>query len=253
MDRMSPGVIVLLLINIAVFAAERLVPGWRAPFVLNGAFWFSGNENFAPWQLFTYMFLHADFGHLFMNMFALLSFGLLLERRWGTGRFLLFYLLCGIGAALIHNGVNMYQYRLLYAELVDAGMPPDAISTLMATSYGQFPAVVEKTMGELYQIYAAPMLGASGAIYGVLVAFGMLYPNAKLALLFLPVPIAAKIFVPIILAIDLLSGVTGFSLLGRGVAHFAHLGGAAVGFLLMLLWRRQDRSREFEPFAARSL
>jgi membrane associated rhomboid family serine protease len=97
-------------------------------------------------------------------------------------------------------------------------------------------------MVDLYRIYAAPMLGASGAIYGILVAFGLMYPDAKLALLFLPVPIAAKYFIPIILALDLFSGVTGFSLFGGGIAHFAHIGGALIGFLLMWYWRSRERS-----------
>jgi membrane associated rhomboid family serine protease len=92
---------------------------------------------------------------------------------------------------------------------------------------------------DLYRVYAGPMLGASGAIYGLLVAFGCLHPNAKLAMMFIPVPIAAKYFIPILLGLDLLSGVTGFSLFGASVAHFAHLGGAAIGFLLMLLWRHR--------------
>jgi membrane associated rhomboid family serine protease len=96
-------------------------------------------------------------------------------------------------------------------------------------------------MEELYRIQATPMVGASGAVYGILVAFGLLYPNAKLALLFLPVPIAAKFFIPVLLALDLLSGVTGFSLFGQSIAHFAHLGGAIIGFLLMWHWRNQER------------
>jgi membrane associated rhomboid family serine protease len=123
-------------------------------------------------------------------------------------------------------------------------MTPSAISTLLRTETGHLPAepAVEKLFFELYRIYAAPMLGASGAVYGLLVAFGCLHPNAKLALVFVPVPVAAKFFIPVLLALDLLSGVTGFSLFGAGVAHFAHLGGAAIGFLLMLLWR--DRRRD---------
>ena len=96
---------------------------------------------------------------------------------------------------------------------------------------------------DLYRIYVGPMVGASGAIYGILVAFGLLYPNAKLALLFLPVPIAAKFFIPILLALDLFSGVTGFSLFGGGIAHFAHIGGALIGFLLMWHWRKLGRTQ----------
>jgi membrane associated rhomboid family serine protease len=100
---------------------------------------------------------------------------------------------------------------------------------------------INKAAVDLYQIYSGPMLGASGAIYGILVAFGLLYPNAKLAILLIPVPVAAKYVIPTLLALDLFSGVTGFSLFGGGIAHFAHLGGALIGFLLMWHWRNQAR------------
>src|SRR5690606_4950409 len=115
------------------------------------------------------------------------------------------------------------------------------ITTLLTGGSGPMPRdpAVEAMLIDLYWIYASPMLGASGAVYGLLVAFGCLHPNARLALMFVPVPIAAKFFIPVILALDLFSGVTGFSLFGAGIAHFAHLGGAAIGFLLMLLWRNR--------------
>jgi len=188
------------------------------------------------------MFLHADLGHIFFNMFALVSFGTILEREWGATRFLIFYFLCGVGAALIQLGVNWHEAGLLHARLVAAGLTPAAISDLMATGRGSLPAdpAVKAVLVDLYRIHIAPMVGASGAIYGLLVAFGCLHPNAKLSLMFVPVPVAAKFFIPGMLLLDLFSGVTGFSLFGAGVAHFAHLGGAAIGFLLMLIWRQHD-------------
>jgi membrane associated rhomboid family serine protease len=239
MNRLSPAVLGLVIANTAVFVAGLVTPHGSEWLVDHGAFWFTENPHFALWQAVTYMFLHGGVGHIFFNMFALVSFGGLLERQWGTRRFLVFYFLCGVGAALVHNAVNAYQFGVLHERLVAQGLSPDAIRDLLTTGRGVIPAVAETkaTLFDLYRIYAAPMLGASGAIYGVLVAFGLLYPNAKLALMFLPVPIAAKFFIPILLALDLLSGVTGFSLFGGGVAHFAHLGGALIGFLLMLFWR----------------
>jgi membrane associated rhomboid family serine protease len=241
MNRLSPAVLGLVIANAAVFVAGLVMPQGSEWLVEHGAFWFTANPHFALWQAATYMFLHGGVGHIFFNMFALVSFGGLLERQWGTRRFLVFYFLCGVGAALVHNGVNAYHYGVLQERLIAQGLTPDAIRSLLATGSGTIPtgAEIKTTLVELYQIYAVPMLGASGAIYGVLVAFGLLYPNAKLALMFLPVPIAAKFFVPILLALDLLSGVTGFSLFGGGIAHFAHLGGALIGFILMLVWRRQ--------------
>jgi membrane associated rhomboid family serine protease len=243
MNRIPRGVLGLLIANVVVFAAGYLLPNGREQLREAGAFWFPANSHFALWQVVSYMFLHADIGHIFFNMFALVSFGTILEREWGTGRFLLFYFLCGVGAGLVQLGINWYQFNDLHERLVAAGMTPAGITEMLATARREVlpdPAM-EAVQFKLYGIFAAPMLGASGAIYGVLVAFGILHPNVKLALMFVPVPIAAKFFIPILLLIDLFSGVTGFSLFGAGVAHFAHLGGAAIGFLLMLLWRNRGR------------
>ena len=244
MSRIPRAVAGLLMVNIAAFAAGFLLPNGREQLVSAGAFWFPANGHFGPWQAVSYMFLHADFGHIFFNMFALVSFGSVLEREWGVARFLIFYFLCSVGAGLIQTGINWHEFNGLHDRLIAAGLAPTAISSLLATGGGQLPSdpAVKAVLVELYVIYVSPMLGASGAIYGVLVAFGLLHPNAKLALMFVPVPIAAKFFIPGLLLLDLLSGVTGFSLFGAGIAHFAHLGGAAIGFLLMLLWR--NRSRE---------
>lgn len=243
MSHISRAVLGLLLVNIVVFAAGQLLPDGREQLVAAGAFWYPAHEHFGPWQVVTYMFLHANFSHIFFNMFALVSFGTILEREWGAARFLVFYFLCGIGAGLIQVGINWHEFGELHGRLVAVGLTPSAISSLLATGRGQVPSdpAVKAVLIELYGIYARPMLGASGAIYGLLVAFGCLHPNAKLGLMFVPVPIAAKYFIPILLALDLLSGVTGFSLFGAGVAHFAHLGGALIGFLLMLLWRHRHR------------
>lgn len=242
MNRLSRAVAGLLVANLAVFVAG-LVPAWRDTLGGAGAFWYPGNPHFAWWQTVTYMFLHADLGHLFFNMFALVSFGTVLEREWGARRFLVFYLVCGVGAGLIYAGVNWHEFGDLQDRLVAAGMTPSEIHTLLTTGRGRIPGdpAVEATFYELYRVYIGRMVGASGAIYGLLVAFGCLYPNAKLALVFVPVPIAAKFFIPALLGLDLFSEFTGFSLFGAGVAHFAHLGGALIGFLLMLFWRHQRR------------
>jgi membrane associated rhomboid family serine protease len=243
MSHLPRAVLGLLLVNIAVFVAGLVLPHGREQIIATGAFWYPANEHFEPWQAVTYMFLHANFSHIFFNMFALVSFGTILEREWGAARFLIFYFLCGVGAGLIQMGINWYEFGMLHERLVAAGMNPSDIAVLVKTGRGAIPTdpAVEAVLVDLYQIYTAPTLGASGAIYGLLVAFGCLHPNAKLALMFVPVPVAAKFFIPVMLALDLLSGVTGFSLFGAGVAHFAHLGGAAIGFLLMLLWRNRRR------------
>lgn len=239
MNRLSPAVLGLLAVNVAAFIAG-FSPGLRTSLAQAGALWFPGNEHFGAWQVASYMFLHGDLGHIFFNMFALVSFGTVLEREWGGPRFLVFYLLCGLGAGLVQLGVNWHEYGELHGRLLAAGLTPADLAEIMATGRGRIPAdpAVESMLRELYLVFHGRTVGASGAVYGLLVAFGCLHPNAKLALMFVPVPIAAKFFVPILLGLDLFSGVTGFSLFGAGIAHFAHLGGALIGFLLMLLWRR---------------
>jgi membrane associated rhomboid family serine protease len=239
----APAVIALLGANILVFAASYLMPGGDEAMFNFGALWYPANGHFGVWQMVSYMFLHGGIGHIFFNMFALVSFGRILEWEWGAARFLVFYFLCGVGAALIQTGINWQEFNGLHERLVAAGLSPSAIGSLLATGGGDLPAdpAVKAVLIELYQVYATPMVGASGAIYGLLVAFGCLHPNAKLALMFVPVPIAAKYFIPGLLVLDLFSGVTGFSLFGGSIAHFAHLGGAAIGFLLMLLWRGRSR------------
>ncbi len=246
MSRMPRAVAALLIVNVVAFAAGFLLPHGQQELVDLGALWYPANDHFGVWQLVTHMFLHGGLSHIFFNMFALVSFGSILEREWGAGRFLLFYFLCGVGAGLVQTVISWQEFHGLHARLVTAGLSPSAISELLANGGGRLPRdpAVKAVLVELYGVYATPMLGASGAIYGLLVAFGFLHPNAKLALMFVPVPIAAKFFIPGLLLLDLFSGVTGFSLFGAGVAHFAHLGGAAIGFLLMLLWRHRHGAED---------
>ena len=149
-----------------------------------------------PWQLVTYMFMHGGFGHLFFNMYTLYIFGSVLERIWGTKKFLLFYFVTGIGAALVHI---LVQYLT-----------------------GSFALTV----------------GASGAIYGILMGYAVLYPDSIMTLIFPPISLKAKWFVLIFAAIELFLGVTGTQ---AGVAHFAHLGGLVFGYLLMLYWKKKHR------------
>jgi membrane associated rhomboid family serine protease len=244
MGSLTPAVRALLTANVILFLVGFLLPEWRGKTVDWFAFWFPRHENFAVWQLVTYMFMHGGIGHIFFNMFGLVSFGSLLERQWGSRRFLVFYFLCGIGAGLVHTGVSWVEFQSLQSRLEANGITAGSIAEMMESGRYIGPRGDDATriaVVDMYQIYASPMLGASGAIYGILVAFGLMYPNAKLALLFVPIPVAAKFVIPVLLALDLFSGVTGFSLFGGGIAHFAHIGGAIIGFLLMWHWRSQAR------------
>ncbi|MGH7947185.1 MAG: rhomboid family intramembrane serine protease [Opitutaceae bacterium] len=229
--------------NAVAFIIGLLLPDWRGRMVEWFAFWFPRNEHFAWWQVVTYMFMHGGLAHIFFNMYGLASFGMLLERQWGTRRFLVFYFLCGIGAGIVHTAISWGEFQTIQNRLNDAGLDAPAIESMLHTGRYAEPgdAAIQSSVVDLYRIYASPMLGASGAIYGILVAFGLLHPNAKLAVLFIPVPIAAKYFIPVLIALDLFSGVTGFSLFGGGIAHFAHVGGALIGLLLMWHWRNQAR------------
>ena len=192
------------------------------------------------------MFMHGGFMHILFNMYALWAFGSPLEQMWGRNKFLFFYFSAGIGAGLIYTAVNYFQFNSIYNDLISIGVGPEDIQNLLES--GRYNSAIleqipEKKLSGIYQIYNTPAVGASGAIYGVLVAFGMSFPNAKLALIFLPVPIAAKYFIPVLIGLDLFSGVTGFSIFGGGIAHFAHVGGAVIGFVMMKYWQKNQFNR----------
>ncbi len=190
--------------------------------------------------------MHGGFMHLLFNMYALWAFGSPLEQMWGKNKFLFFYFSAGIGAGLIYTAVNYFQFNGIYNDLIGAGLQAGDIQNLLESgryNSGILEQIPEKKLSDIYQIYNTPAVGASGAIYGVLVAFGMSFPNAKLALIFLPVPIAAKYFIPVLIGLDLFSGVTGFSIFGGGIAHFAHVGGAIIGFIIMKYWEKNQFKR----------
>ena len=236
MNQITPAVLVLIVINAALFGINGITT-----FDLNQwfALYYLDNPQYGVWQYVTSMFMHGGVAHLLFNMFGLYMFGSALERVWGSQKFLFFYFAAGIGAGIIYIAVNYFQFSSGYESLLALGLADYQIQEILDTgSYSnQYPGLKESMLIEFYSTYHSPMVGASGAIYGVLVAYAIRYPNAKLFLLFIPFPIAAKYFVPVLLLIDLFSGVTGVSLFGGGIAHFAHLGGALVGFLLVFYWR----------------
>ncbi len=246
MGKLTTAIKNLIIINVLFFvAAHYILPQLQGSLAL----YFPKNEHFGFWQIITHMFMHANFMHILFNMYALWAFGSPLEQMWGSKKFLFFYFSAGLGAAAIYTGVNYFQFNNIYNQLVNSGISTTDIQQLLTTgSYntGILQVISEQKLTELYQIYNTPAVGASGAIYGVLVAFGMTFPNAKLALIFFPVPIAAKYFIPVLIGLDLFSGVTGFSLFssgGGGVAHFAHVGGAIIGFIMMKYWQTNQFKR----------
>ena len=241
MNNMTDTVKQLLILNILFFIGAQFVP--QATDLL--ALHYFESDKFKLWQPISHMFMHGGLMHIFFNMFALVSFGSALEHFWGPKKFLFFYFSCGIGAALIHSGVNYYHFHDGLTTLVSNGFKETEILNLI--NEGKFmtswqavlsPNTFENMIGAL-----TPTVGASGAIYGLLVAFAFMFPNAELALMFIPVPIKAKYFVPGIVLLDLFSGVTGYSIFGGGIAHFAHVGGALFGFLMMWYWKKNQFSK----------
>ena len=186
------------------------------------------------------MFMHGNFMHILFNMYALWAFGSPLEMRWGQKKFLFFYFSAGFGAALIHTLVNYYQIHSGYDALMAAGMDQSQIMTLLETGQyntGILESVSKETIQTLYNNFNTPAVGASGAIYGILVAFGLMFPNIELMLIFLPIPIKAKYFIPLIIAGDLFFGITGSPF---GIAHWAHIGGAIFGFIMAYYWKKNS-------------
>ncbi|WP_072531409.1 rhomboid family intramembrane serine protease [Bacteroides ilei] len=175
-------------------------------------------DTFNPAQLITYMFMHANFQHIFFNMFAVWMFGRVLEQVWGPRRFLFYYILCGIGAALIQEGVYYMEYVTDWSNytIVDYG--------------GGIVAPMQDFLNKLNTV------GASGAVYAILLAFGMLFPNSQMFIFPIPFPVKAKYFVIGYAVLEMVLGITG----SDGVAHFAHLGGMLFGFILIIYWRKKN-------------
>ena len=221
----------LLIINVLVFAFTWLMPSWQIN-ELFGLHFFLASE-FHVYQLLTYMFLHGGFTHLFFNMFALWMFGRVMENVWGPRKFLFYYLVCGIGAGIMQELAQLGTYFVegLYAY--------DQVNTGTAII----------TTGQYLNLWNT--VGASGAIYGILLAFGMTFPNERIFIFPIPIPIKAKWFVVGYAALELFSSISSSM---DGVAHVAHLGGMLFGLLLILYWRHhpgsdarfsQSRGQEF--------
>lgn len=195
---------VLMFIGTYVLLGEEVFDYERFDYTTLGrmqlAAFLPGSQHFEPFQIFTHMFMHGDIGHLLFNMLSVYWFGTMVEMVWGPKRFLFYYLFCGVGAYILQNGIQWW-------ELSSEGFEPT--------------------------LWNGCSLGASGAVFGILVAFALNFPNQEIRLLFPPIAMRAKYFVPIIAALELVYGVSGFQ---TGIAHFAHLGGALFGYLLILFW-----------------
>lgn len=189
------------------------------------------SEKFRLYQLFTYMFMHSGFEHIFFNMFAVWMFGRILETVWGPQRFLLYYVLCGMGAGLVQEVTQYFEFIPYMADMAQlSAYAPETVVPINGVTHtaGQWLAMYER-------VISVPTVGASGAVYAILMAFGMLFPNQEIFIFPLPMPIKAKWLIIGYFVIELGMGIMS----NDGVAHFAHLGGMIFGFLLILYWRKR--------------
>lgn len=239
MTRLTDSIKHLIIINVIVFIAPQLL---QLDFTNILALHFPRNENFGFWQYATHMFMHGSFAHILFNMYGLWAFGTPLEQMWGKNKFIFFYFSAGIGAGLIYTIANYYQFNSIFELFTNVGLnDSEVISILKAgsTNDSRLQGVLtQEQFNKIWSLYHTPAVGASGAVYGILVAFGLYFKDAKLALIFFPVPIAAKYFIPVIIGFDLFFGMTNYSV--GNIAHFAHIGGALIGFIIAWYWKKNQ-------------
>jgi len=258
---MPPVVKNLIMINVVMLVATWALKNMGIDLNEKLGLFYPGSEHFRPYQFVTHLFMHADIWHLFFNMFALFMFGKMLEMVWGSKRFLIYFFITGLGAAALHSFVTYLEIQSLQkhvAAFVNTPSPellaafvksnlshPATWVADLVNDWGVTPNnpvyiqqatdLVQRVLVERIDI---PTIGASGAVFGVLLAFGYLFPNTELMLLFPPVPIKAKYFVIGYGAIELYLGVTQSN---SNIAHFAHLGGMLFGFILLKYWEKNTK------------
>ena len=228
----------LIIINIIFFLSTlifgNIVYDWFALYYFE-------NKKFEYWQLLSHMFMHGNINHILFNMFGLWMFGSPLEKMWGKNKFLFFYISAGLGAAALQMIMYYVQFSSISDQIIQLGYGADSLYKLL--NQGLYdPRILEfideSDLINLIKNYNSSMVGASGAIYGILVAFALIFPNSELFILFLPFPIKAKFLVPILIVGDLFFGFSSYSV--GPIAHFAHIGGALTGFLIMWYWKKNQ-------------
>lgn len=235
-NNIPPVVKNLIIVNVIVWLATFGFQQMGINLYTYLGLYFPLSENFRLHQIFTHMFMHGGLTHLFFNMFALYMFGRVLESVWGPKRFLTFYLVTGLGAVFLHSLVNFIEY-----ERVTSQITPEQVAYVKEAGYGLWAEgknFSDPLLGKLNMLLNTPTVGASGAIFGILLGFGMLFPNTELMLLFFPVPIKAKYFVVGYGILELFLGVSGIQ---GGVAHFAHLGGMLFGYFMIKYWNKNSK------------
>tara|TARA_R110002073_G_scaffold8207_1_gene45619 strand:+ start:66894 stop:67616 length:723 start_codon:yes stop_codon:yes gene_type:complete len=238
MNRLTEAVKHLIILNVIFFIATYYLVDSRLMIEFFAMF---SNEspNFRVWQLATSMFMHGGFGHILFNMFALWMFGSVLEGIWGSKKFLTFYFLTGIGSAALYLLIKYLQINAIIGDYSDQEI--DLIFNEGADVLMSSKNYTDARLASLNLLVNAPTLGASGAIAGLLMAFGILFPNMELMLIFLPVPIKAKYFIPLLIIYELSMELAAFS--WDNIAHLGHLSGMAIGFIIMKYWKKNQFKR----------
>ncbi|MDG1760493.1 MAG: rhomboid family intramembrane serine protease [Flavobacteriaceae bacterium] len=238
MRRIAETIKQLLIVNVLFFVGSQYLGPLSYDLL---ALHYPDNDNFFAWQLVSHMFMHGSIMHIAFNMLGLWMFGSPLEQMWGSKKFLFFYFSTGLGAA----GLQLLMYSITINSgstmLLDAGVAQQTIDQILSsgsynTSILQY--IDQDKLYAMYEAFNATMVGASGALYGVLVAFAFMFPNAELMMIFLPIPIKAKYFVPLLIVGDLFFGFSSYSV--GSIAHFAHVGGALTGFVMMWYWKKNQ-------------
>ena len=254
MNKLTNAIKHLIIINVILFVVPQLL---QLDLTNILALHFPENERFGFWQYVTHMFMHGSFPHILFNMYGLYAFGTPLEQMWGKKKFIFFYFSAGLGAGLIYTLVNYYQFNNAFEQIIASGVTDNQLNTILnfkGDTWGAFidnaNQIISKSNNINYyeglgdelitasKYYNTTAVGASGAVYGILVAFGLYFKDAKLALIFFPVPIAAKYFIPVMILGDLFFGMTKYSI--GNIAHFAHLGGALIGFIIAWYWKNNQ-------------
>jgi len=241
MGNITETVKVLLIANILFFVGSQFLGDYAYQLL---ALWFPENENFQLWQIVTHMFMHGGFSHILFNMFALYMFGSVLEQTLGQQRFLFLYFSAGLGAAGLQILFSYWSFNSAMQTYLDAGLSTQEVYDMLSqysTTGKVYASIPREATQQLISTYMTPMVGASGAIFGVLAAFAVVYPNLPLYLMFVPIPIKAKYLIGGYFAINVYSAVTGTTLLGpSNTAYWAHIGGAIIGFITMWYWKKNS-------------
>jgi len=226
-DKSTPVVTNIIIINVLMLIANKAFG------LSNFALFYPVSQHFQPYQFVTHMFMHGGIWHLAFNMYALWMFGKVLEKVWGSKRFFIFYFVTGLGAAAIYTLVNYFQLASIQSHIDPAMLE----NMKLALADGLRYTMTDVYMDNWYNIVSTPVVGASGAVFGVLLGFGMLFPNTVLQLLFPPIKLKAKYFVLIYGALELYLSIQ--NPVGGGIAHTAHLGGMIFGFILIKMWNKR--------------